>query len=436
MSNRTKKKIKESRRREERAQHDHDKIADALDFNKVFSVKNMYESAKKCKENVSWKQSVINFDKNRTNSIILLRNSIIEGKYKPRLQRKFQLNERGKVRTISPVSYKDRIAQRTACDMSLVPILSRSLIHDNAASLPGKGTDFSRKRLDKHLEYTMAHYEDPYALIFDYHDYFGSIDSHRCYQMIAEKYRSLCVTDKETESVNKMLEIIRLFIEEEPHLGLGNQTSQTAAIWYPNAIDHKLSSLGKYGRYMDDGYCLCKDKETAFKALEILTTMSEDLGLTLNLKKTRVVRMRTGKISFLKRVYEWDKEKKTWIIRMSSKALRTHRRHDLAVIRKYDSTDVFGLRTLVNLMYSFYSLTDGLTDAKELRRKYKKWLQDTVKKELGINLDFNKGKAPKRSAKNVSKIRRRYSRTSKTKDLHDVTSQDVREIFKDEDFSN
>lgn len=115
MSNRTKKKIKESRRREERAQHDHDKIADALDFNKVFSVKNMYESAKKCKENVSWKQSVINFDKNRTNSIILLRNSIIEGKYKPRLQRKFQLNERGKARTISPVSYKDRIAQRTAC---------------------------------------------------------------------------------------------------------------------------------------------------------------------------------------------------------------------------------------------------------------------------------------------------------------------------------
>lgn len=356
----------------------HGQLEKSLYYDYVFSYEHLYEAACKCRRNVDWKQSVLNYDNHRSVSTWLLKDEIDFGEYKKKPQGQFILHERGKARLISPVYYKDRIIQRALCDYSLVPILSSSLIYDNSASLEGKGTSFTRGRLRRHLINAYKKYEDPYILVFDYHDFFGSIDSHRCFQMISKRYHELCQAEKEHESVRRLLAIIEIFIEDMSCLGLGNQTSQTAAIWYPNAIDHNMQTYGKYGRYMDDGYCICRDYDTAIAALDSLKTESSKLGLILNESKTRIVRLHDNNgFSFLKRSYSFDSNGEL-IIRMNKKALRLHRKHDKNVIRRYDGTEIFGLRCLQDMKSSFDTITDGLTNADGLRRKYYGWLESEI----------------------------------------------------------
>ena len=60
--------------------------------------------------------------------------------------------------------------------------------------------------------------------------------------------------------------VMPFLLEEERGLGLGNQTSQTAAILYASSLDHWVKERWRvkgYGRYMDDGYALFATKEEA-----------------------------------------------------------------------------------------------------------------------------------------------------------------------------
>lgn len=134
---------------------------------------------------------------------------------------------------------------------------------------------------------------NPYIVIFDYSNYFGSIDSTSAYHKLYDYYMSFTpyMSRHESNDVRKLLETIRIFIEDEPHLGLGNQTSQTMAIWFTDRIDHLASKYGYYGRYMDDGYCICPDRMTADEFKTMLTQESNKLGLTLNPTKIKTIKL-------------------------------------------------------------------------------------------------------------------------------------------------
>jgi hypothetical protein len=50
----------------------------------------------------------------------------------------FDLSEQGKTRHIKSVHISERVVQKYLCGNALVPVLSRSLIHDNRASVKTK----------------------------------------------------------------------------------------------------------------------------------------------------------------------------------------------------------------------------------------------------------------------------------------------------------
>ena len=80
----------------------------------------------------------------------------------------FDINERGKTRHIKSPHICERVMQKALCDKCLVPILKRPLIHDNGACLQGKGTQFARKRIQKHLaEYYRKYGASGYVLTID-----------------------------------------------------------------------------------------------------------------------------------------------------------------------------------------------------------------------------------------------------------------------------
>jgi hypothetical protein len=212
----------------------------------------------------------------------------------------FTLHERGKIRHIKSVHISERIVQKALCDEVLVPILTHSLIHDNGASIKGKGVHFSLKRLITHLSkfYRQNGYSnDGYALTVDFSKYFDSIRHDILMKLVANR-----VHDK------KVLELAYRFVKvfgPGISLGLGSQVSQVFAIYHPNILDHAIKEEMKikfYGRYMDDLYLIYKDKEYLEKCLAKIKSICDTLGIKVNEKKTRIFHLREG-LLFLKGKY-------------------------------------------------------------------------------------------------------------------------------------
>ncbi len=331
---------KARREKARRARRAHDKLVEALDFDAVFNFDTLFSAAKMCKSGVIWKNSVITFDKNRAFNCTKLNSELHEGSYKKHKSTHFVLHERGKLRHISAVAFPDRVVQRALCDVSLVPVLSYGLIYDNSASLPGRGTSFARKRFEKRLLTSCRTWDEPYIALVDFSNYFGSIDSYRAFEMLYRHYMMLAQTDKEQKSVERLMSVAKIFVCDEDHLGLGNQTSQTLAVWYLNELDHMAGRYGHYGRYMDDAYCICATYDAARAFLERYERMAHELGLNLNKKKTRIVPVKRTKLTFLKRVYSFDANKCGGAggleITMAACAMRASRHHLKGIAHLYD----------------------------------------------------------------------------------------------------
>lgn len=143
------------------------------------------------------------------------------------------------------------------------------------------------------------------------------------------------------------------------------------AIWYLNKVDHWCMSQGFYGRYMDDAYCFCENREQAERVLAGYERRVNQLGLRLNKHKTRIVDCHTGQLTFLKRVYSVQDDGSI-LIRMHHKALRASRRHACNLICSYDGVHV-GLRTVQDSWTSHESTLSGLTHRRGLCAREKAW---------------------------------------------------------------
>lgn len=80
-------------------------------------------------------------------------------------------------------------------------------------------------------------------------------------------------------------------------IGLGSQISQVLALTSANRLDHYVKEVFRiegYGRYMDDGYAIHHSKEYLHKCLKGIRAICEDLEITLNTKKTQIVKLSHG----------------------------------------------------------------------------------------------------------------------------------------------
>lgn len=69
------------------------------------------------------------------------------------------------------------------------------------------------------------------------------------------------------------------------------------ALTSANRLDHYVKEVFRikgYGRYMDDGYAIHHSKEYLQQCLEAIKAICEDLEITLNTKKTQIVKLSRG----------------------------------------------------------------------------------------------------------------------------------------------
>jgi RNA-directed DNA polymerase len=293
---------------------------------------NLKIAFKKSRCGVQWKESVQRYEMNLLQNITETVRKLEAGENITLGFVEFFLNERGKNRRIRSVHISERVPQKVTCDRVLVPILSRPLIYDNGASLKKKGLHFSFRRLITHLSKYYRKYKtnEGYCLQIDFSKYFDSIQHKILFQGF-NKYI------KDRRIIKLLYDFITPF-GDGISLGLGSQVSQISAIFFTNPIDHLIKEkyrIKYYGRYMDDLYLIHPDKKYLLSCLEGIKTECEKLGIKVNLKKTKITKLKDG-VHFLKGIYSVSETGK--IIRRATQDSRKRMRSKLIKFKRlYDS---------------------------------------------------------------------------------------------------
>lgn len=277
-------------RRTARRKKQKEKMTDGCDdFDRVFSYRHLYSAYRKCRAGVAWKASVQRYIAQAPLNIAKTQKRLENGTYRSGGFSEFDIYERGKVRHIRSVTISERVVQRCLCDYAMVPVLGRTFIYDNGASLRNRGYHFSIRRLCRHLqEHYRKHGTEGYILLFDFSKFFDRV-SHRIIGKILRKEFA------DRKILGLAMHFVRMF--GDIGIGLGSQISQTLALASANRLDHYVKEVLRirgYGRYMDDGYLIHRDKEYLRKCLGGIRKVCGELEVTLNEKKTHIVKISHG----------------------------------------------------------------------------------------------------------------------------------------------
>lgn len=277
------------RRQARRAEKKAARCSDCDDFDKVFSYAHLYEAYRKCRRNVAWKASVQKYITQAPLWVYQAYKRLHAGTWRSGGFFEFDISERGKLRHIRSVTIGERVVQRCLCDYALVPMLSRSFIYDNAASLRDKGYHFAVRRLCLHLrQHYRKHGTKGYVLLFDFRKFFDNVSHALCKDTLRKAF-----TDRRVVAITE--HFIDMFGDRG--LGLGSQISQVFALASANRLDHYIKDecgIRGYGRYMDDGYIIHESKARLREILVGVRRVCAVLGIELNERKTRIVRLARG----------------------------------------------------------------------------------------------------------------------------------------------
>ena len=276
------------RAKRERDTAPHDQLEAVTDLN------HLMDAARMSTRGVGRKASVQKYNMNLMWNLIEALQMILNGEDVRQGFIEFDLHERGKARHIRSMHFKERVIQRCVCDYALVPVLSRSLVYDNGASLKGKGIHFAIYRMrDMLRRYWREHHNwNGYVLQADFSRYFDNIRHEPVRELIQRSF-----TDE------RLRDLIWSFVEAfgDTGIGIGSQVSQIIAVAYADRADHALKEvyrIGKSMRYMDDTIAISESREKLEEALEGLKKIWSGLGIVLNENKTQIIPMR--RFTFLK----------------------------------------------------------------------------------------------------------------------------------------
>lgn len=263
----------------------------------------LYKAFSKCKRGVDWKYSMQKYEANILLNLNTLQKDLKNKTYVPDKYVEFTVSERGKTRHIKSPSIRDKILQRAICDNILEPIIYPKLIHNNGASIKGKGVEFSRKQLTKHLQQYYREYGNKgYILVGDFRKFFESIPHDKLIKALS-KY----VLDEDVMNLLKL--IINSYTDTGIGLGIGSQASQIFGVFYPTPIDKYCTVVEEnkyYARHMDDFYIIHHDEEYLKQLLPKIRKISDELGLTLNEKKTQICKLSKGFVFLKQFIYMTD----------------------------------------------------------------------------------------------------------------------------------
>lgn len=295
----------------------------------------LYESYLKAKKGSDWKPQVQKFEQSYILEIARIQKELKNKTYDFLPTNNFTISERGKTRRITGEQIQDRIVKHALCDENLNPSIEKFLIYDNGASQKGKGIDFTRSRVEKHLrKFYRKHGNNGYVLIMDFSKYYDNIrhnDLLEMFKKYVEDETALWLLEKiikrsevdvsymndeeysncmntlfnslDYQCIDKKLLTKEKFMKK--HLSIGDQVAQTAGISYRMEIDNFckiVKGCKYYDGYMDDTLIIHESKDFLKDLLKDIINVANMKGITVNLKKTKIVKL-SSKWKFLQTTY-------------------------------------------------------------------------------------------------------------------------------------
>ena len=233
-------------------------------------------------------------------------------------------------------------------------------------STKGKGVSHARRRIQRHLEKQIRKSgADFHVFCYDLKGYFDSILHSRCRHELRKAGQDAVLEEMTmrfikmyqaqdisllTDSQERKQKMEELEADKARGATLGSQISQDMALVIPNDVDHFIKDKMRVKhniRYMDDGNIIHDSKHFLKNLQEAVGDRFAEIGLTLNPKKTCIVKATKG-FMFLKVFYRVTntgkivkKIAKSGIIRMRRKLKKFRRLVDKGVMRLDDVFNSF-----------------------------------------------------------------------------------------------
>lgn len=335
---------REAKRAENRA-----KRLESCNLENVADLNNLYKSAKQASKGIAWKASTQRYQKNVLRNIVKARKDLLEGNDICRGFIHFDLYERGKLRHISSVHFSERVIHKSLSVNALVPAFEPTLVPSNTANRRGMGTHYAIKLLKRQLaDHYRRHGSEGYILQIDFSDYFASI----AHKPLNEQIESRLDDRRIIELAEHLIDV-----QGEVGLGLGSEPNQICAISFPNEIDHFVTEccdVEAYGRYMDDSYCIHTSKDHLKEVLGCIEALCADIGIRLNKKKTRIIKLTRG-FTFLKKRFFYGENGRI-VVKPCRDSITRERRK----LKKQHALYLQGLMTYEQVEQSYQSWRGGM----------------------------------------------------------------------------
>lgn len=295
----------DERRKARRARRDAKRAANrakrcaALTISNAARLDNIHEAARDAAKGVRWKASVQRYMVHSLRNSLYARRDLLAGNDIRKGFVRFHVIERGKDRAIAAPRFSERVIQKAVTRAVVAPAVWPTLTPGCAANMRGRGTDYALMRLKGQLaEHYRRHGAEGYVLLMDFSDYFGTIDHGTALDLV-----------RRTLIDPAAIEFMRLQIEANGSigLGLGSEPNQALAVAIPSPLDHlgeRWRGIEASGRYMDDSYFIALDKDTLWQFLDAARALCASLGITINERKTKVVKLTRG-FTFLKKRFRF-----------------------------------------------------------------------------------------------------------------------------------
>jgi len=250
--------------------------------------------------------SALRFELHLERNLAQLFDELLTGEYRPGRSICFVVT-RPKPREVWAADFRDRIVHHLLYNR-VGPGIERKFIADSCACIPGRGTLYAGKRLEKKIRSLTQNWQRPgFYLKCDLANFFVAIDKRVLHWQLANLitdswWLDLAEmilmhdprTDYEMQGHRRLLDLVprhKRLTEQPPHLGLpiGNLSSQFFANVYLHDLDcfvkHRLHAR-HYIRYVDDFVLLHRDPDTLNWWHDRIVAFLPRIGARLNPTKT------------------------------------------------------------------------------------------------------------------------------------------------------
>jgi RNA-directed DNA polymerase len=288
-------------------------------IDKVYNPQNLWSAwAKSAKNNGSPGVdgiTISRYEKDAPANIERLAGELKDGSYHPKaIRRTYIPKTDGKMRPLGIPTVQDRIVQG-ALRQVIEPIFERHFARHSYGFRPGRGCKDALRRVDGLLKTGYR-----YVVDADLKSYFDTIP----HDLLMKRVREHVADGRVLKLIESFLEakILEGLKEWTPFAGApqGAVLSPLLSNIYLNPLDHLMEQRGiEMVRYADDFVILCRTREEAEAALELVKAWTAQAGLTLHPEKTRIADAQTDGFEFLG--YRFDKGRK-WPREKSKQKLR------------------------------------------------------------------------------------------------------------------